>query len=139
MSRYPPLLLLTAALVYGVQPATSHSAAVATATSQQVQATEWRGLRIPHYPGATNVEISTDDDEYELEFRSSDSLQQVFEFYRDFLVQQGFEVRRSGPRDRGRALQAVLTRGQGGRDSSVELDVHRSSSGRFEVEIEFDD
>lgn len=137
MSRYTLLALLIAALVFRA-PVALGPTAVASATIPQAQAAEWRGLRIPQYPGATNLEISTDDDEYELEFRSADSLQQVFDFYRDDLVQQGFQVRRTNTHDRGRTLQAVLTRGQGGPDDSVELDVHRSD-GRYEVEIEFDD
>lgn len=138
MSRLLLLVSLITALAYGTAPPTGGARAVASATVPQGQGAEWHGLRVPSYPGATNLSISSDDDEYELEFRSTDSLPQVFDYYLNVLVQQGFEVRERETRDRGQTLEATLTRGQGGPNDSIELDVKRSD-GRYEVEIEFDD
>ncbi len=134
MGRYTLLaVLLATSSVYAAAETTSHPV---TATSEQPGA--WRGLRVPDYPGATGLSVSTDDDEYELYFRSGDSLQQVFNYYRDFLERQGFRLRNSDTKDGGQTLEANLMREQGGPNDSIELDA-KLRDGRYKVEIEFDD
>jgi len=72
-----------------------------------------------------------------LYFQSSDSLQQIFNYYRDFLVRQGFKVASSKAEDGGTDLKANLTRGAG-KANNIELDV-KLKNGQCKVEIEFDD
>lgn len=132
--------LLTAALVTGLslaaaQGTTSPSTTTPGTASTGASQGAWRGLNVPAYPGATNLSVSSDDDEYELYFQSRDSLQQVFNFYRDFLVRQGFRVASSESKDGGTDLKANLTRGQGAANN-IELDV-KLKNGQYKVEIEF--
>jgi hypothetical protein len=96
----------------------------------------WRGLNVPSYPNASDYNVETDEDEYEIRFRSQDDVQAVFDFYRDYLQQQGFQVADSRPTSHG--FKADLTRGQGGPDDSIELDA-KLKHGRYKVEIEFDE
>lgn len=96
----------------------------------------WRGLDVPQYAGASDVSTEIDSDEYELYFHTADDTQKVFDFYRDALERQGFEVVSSKTKKRG--YKAHLRRGQGGPEDTIELDV-KKKHGRVKVEIEFDD
>lgn len=96
----------------------------------------WRGLSVPRYHNATDFDVKTDDDEYEIYFRSQDGVQAVFDFYRSFLERQGFRVTDSRTKSRG--LKADMVRGQGGPADTVELDA-KLKQGRYKVEIEFDE
>lgn len=103
-------------------------------TSQAQEA--WRGLNIPRYAGASDFDVKTDRDEYDLRFRSQDNVEAVFNFYRDYLQQQGFRVTDSRPTSHG--FKADMVRGQGGPSDTIELDV-KFTRGRYKVEIEFDE
>lgn len=134
------LLCVAVLLVTGSAYAADRVAMPSTPVASGIQAAQqavWRGLQIPDYPGATGVTVSKDDDEYELSFQSSDSLERVFAYYRDLLVRQGFQVRNTETDDRDER-KADLRRGQGGSDDSIELEVELRN-GRYRVEIEFDD
>ena len=100
------------------------------------QSQSWRGLNVPAYPNATEIRASTDDDEYEAYFQTPDDVATVFGFYRDYLKQQGFKSIRSADTKDG--MKAELTRGQGGPNDWIELDV-KARNRRYKVEIEFDD
>lgn len=101
----------------------------------QVQA-PWRGLNVPRYANGTGFQIETDEDEYEIYFRSHDDVRAIFEFYRGYLQQQGFRVTRSQNKEHG--FKVDMVRGRGGPNDTVELDV-KSKDGRIKVEIEFDE
>ena len=96
----------------------------------------WRGLNVPKYSNATDYSIETDNDEYDIRFRSQDNVQAVFDFYRNYLQQQGFRVTDSKPTSHG--FKADMVRGQGGPSNTVELDA-KLKHGRYKVEIEFDE
>ena len=96
----------------------------------------WRGLNVPKYSNATDYSIETDKDEYDIRFRSQDNVQAVFDFYRNYLQQQGFRVTDSKPTSHG--FKADMVRGQGGPSNTVELDA-KLKHGRYKVEIEFDE
>lgn len=130
--------LITAMLFTGLSYAAAQGTTTApTTTATPNQPSTWQGLKIPNYPGATNLSVSSDDDEYELYFQSSDDLQKVFNYYRDFLIKQGFKVDNSKSKDGGTDLKANLTRGKGAANN-VELDV-KLKNGQYKVEIEFDE
>lgn len=132
------LFLLSAVLLTGSSVAAAQSTASAPATSVTTKPpSAWRGLTVPNYPEATHLSVSSDDDEYELYFQSSDNLQKVFNFYRDFLVKQGFKVVSSKAEDGGTDLKADLSRGAG-KANNIELDV-KLKNGQYKVEIEFDE
>ena len=96
----------------------------------------WRSLNVPSYPNATDHNVETDGDEYDLRFRSQDNVQAVFDFYRNYLQQQGFRVTDTKPTSHG--FKADLVRGQGGPNDTIELDA-KLKHGRYKVEIEFDE
>lgn len=96
----------------------------------------WRGLNVPRYSNATDYAVETDRDEYDIRFRSQDNAQAVFDFYRNYLQQQGFRVTDSRPTSNG--FKADMVRGQGGPNDTIELDA-KLKRGWHEVEIEFDD
>ncbi len=96
----------------------------------------WRGLNLPKYPNAADYNVKTDEDEYDIYFHSQDNVQAVFDFYRDYLQQQGFRVTQSKPTKHG--FKADMVRGQGGPNDTVELDA-QPKHGRYKVEIEFDE
>ena len=96
----------------------------------------WRGLNVPKYSNATDYNVETDKDEYDIRFRSQDKVQAVFDFYRDYLQQQGFRVTDSKPTSHG--FKADLVRGQGGPNDTIELDT-KLKHGMYKVEIEFDE
>ena len=96
----------------------------------------WRSLNVPKYSNATDYNIETDKDEYDIRFRSQDNVQAVFDFYRNYLQQQGFRVTDSKPTSHG--FKADLVRGQGGPNDTIELDA-KLKHGRYKVEIEFDE
>lgn len=93
----------------------------------------WRGLDVPRYPNGTDFRISTDEDEYKIYFQSQDDVRAVFDYYRDDLEKQGFQVTRTKPQEHG--FKADMVREQGGSRHSVELDAKRDH-GRYKVEIE---
>lgn len=96
----------------------------------------WHGLNVPRFANITDYTESKDSDEYEMYFRSAQNTKAVFDFYRDYLVNQGFQVTNSKTKKAG--FKADLMRGKGGPDDTVELDV-KLENGRYKVEIEFDD
>ena len=96
----------------------------------------WRGLNVPKYSNATDFAVETDKDEYDIRFRSQDNVQAVFDFYRNYLQQQGFRVTDSKTTSHG--FKADMVRGQGGPNNTVELDA-KLKHGRYKVEIEFDE
>lgn len=96
----------------------------------------WRGLNVPKYSNATDLAVETDKDEYDVRFRSQDNVQAVFDFYRNYLQQQGFRVTDSKPTSHG--FKADMVRGQGGPNDTIELDA-KLKHGWHKVEIEFDD
>ena len=96
----------------------------------------WRGLNVPKYSNVTDYNVETDKDEYDIRFRSQDKVQAVFDFYRDYLQQQGFRVTDSKPTSHG--FKADLVRGQGGPNNTIELDA-KLKHGMYKVEIEFDE
>lgn len=96
----------------------------------------WRGLNVPKYSNATGYDVKTDEDEYDIRFHSQDNAQAVFDFYRNFLQQQGFRVTDSKPTSHG--FKADLVRGQGSPSDTVELDA-KLKHGWHKVEIEFDE
>ena len=96
----------------------------------------WRGLDVPRYSNATDFAVETDKDEYDIRFRSQDNVQAVFDFYRNYLQQQGFRVTDSKTTSHG--FKADMVRGQGGPNNTVELDA-KLKHGRYKVEIEFDE
>lgn len=96
----------------------------------------WRGLNVPKYSNVADYNVETDKDEYDIRFRSQDKVQAVFDFYRDYLQQQGFRVTDSKPTSHG--FKADLVRGQGGPNDTIELDV-KLKHGWHKVEIEFDE
>lgn len=85
---------------------------------------------------ATNPTGNTTPDEYDIYFHSADDMNKVFNFYRDYLTQQGFKVSKS--EDKKHGFKANLARGQGGPDDTIELDV-KMKHGRHKVEIKFDE
>ena len=131
------LVLTTALLSTGLFFAAAQGTPTAPTTTTPGQPETWQGLKVPNYPGATNLSVSSDEDEYELYFQSSDNLQKVFNYYRDFLIKQGFKVDNSKAKDGGTDLKANLTRGKGAANN-VELDV-KLKNGQYKVEIEFDE
>lgn len=96
----------------------------------------WRGLDVPRYANGIEFEIEADEDEYEICFRSRDKVRAIFDFYRDYLQQQGFRVARSQIKEHG--FKVDMVRGQGSPNDTIELDAKRRD-GRYEVEIEFDE
>lgn len=96
----------------------------------------WRGMNVPRYSGATDYSVETDGDEYDARFRSQDDPRAVFDFYRDYIQQQGFRVTDS--RSTSHGFKADMVRGQGGPNDTIELDV-KLKHGRHKVEIEFDE
>ena len=96
----------------------------------------WRGLNVPKYSNATDYNVKTDEDEYNIRFRSQDNAQAVFDFYRSFLQQQGFRITDTKPTSHG--FKADLVRGQGGPNDMVELDA-KLKHGWHKVEIEFNE
>lgn len=96
----------------------------------------WRGLTVPKYPDATNYRIKTDSDEYDIYFSSQDNVKTVFEFYVNYLRQQGFSITESRPTKYGH--KARLARGRGGPNDTIELDA-KPKHGHYKVEIEFDE
>ena len=96
----------------------------------------WRNLSVPKYSNATDYSVETDKDEYDIRFRSQDNVQAIFDFYRNYLQQQGFRVTDSKPTSHG--FKADLVRGQGGPNDTIELDA-KLKHGRYKVEIEFDE
>lgn len=136
--RMKNLVLLTSILLAGLPYAAAQGTTPAPTTSATpAQPSAWQGLTVPNYPGATQLVVSSDDDEYELYFQSSDGLQKVFNYYRDFLVKQGFKVENSKAEDGGTDLKANLSKGTG-KANNIELDV-KLKNGQYKVEIEFDD
>lgn len=111
-------------------------AALAASRLAHAQQQAWRGLNVPMYPNATDHKVAADHDEYEIRFRSSDNVQAVFDFYRDYLQRQGFRVTDSRPTSHG--FKADMVRGSGGPSDTVELDA-KQKHGRYKVEIEFDE
>lgn len=91
---------------------------------------------MPRYASATDCSVKTDKDEYGIHFRSQDNVQAVFDFYRNYLQQQGFRVTDSRPTSHG--FKADLVRGQGGPNDTIELDA-KLKHGWHKVEIEFDE
>jgi hypothetical protein len=112
------------------------SLAVLTSASVSWAQDTWRGLSVPRYPRATDYHVKTDRDEYDIYFRSRDTVESVFNFYRDSLERQGFRIMSSRPTSHG--LEAHLVRGAGGPDNIIELNA-KLEHGWYEVEIEFDD
>lgn len=112
------------------------SVAVALMPSGAQAQEAWRGLTIPNYSNATELTVSQDEDEYEISFKSEDEPKQIFDFYVDYLQQQGFKVTKTKTKKDG--YKADMQRDGGGRNNMVELDV-KNRHGRHEVEIEFDD
>lgn len=96
----------------------------------------WRGLQVPAFPGAAELQVDSDTDEYELYFLSADQPRAVFDFYRAYLEQQGFRMVKEEAKQHGH--KANFVRGQGGAGNAVELDA-KLKGGRHKVEIEFDD
>ena len=96
----------------------------------------WRGLNVPKYANAADYNVKTDGDEYDIRFRSQDNPQAVFDFYRNYLQQQGFRITDSKPTSHG--FKADLVRGQGGPSDTIELDA-KLKHGWHKVEIEFDE
>lgn len=94
----------------------------------------WRDLTVPKYSNAADYTVKTD--EYDIRFRSQDNPQAVFDFYRNYLQQQGFRVTDSKPTSHGFA--ADLVRGQGGPNDTIEPDA-KIRHGWHKVEIEFDE
>lgn len=121
-------VLLTALLASPFAVLASSSAALAQEA--------WRGLNVPKYSNATEYNVKTDEDEYDMRFRSQDNAQAVFDFYRNYLQQQGFRVTDSKPTSHG--FKADLVRGQGGPNDTIELDA-KLKHGWYKVEIEFDE
>ena len=116
--------------------ATAGLLCLGSAGSALAQQQAWRGFDVPAYPSATHSATGQDLDDYEIRFQSQDDPKAVYDFYKNYLVQQGFTVVNEKTKRHG--FKADLTRGQGGPDDRIELDVKRKD-GRFEVEIEFDD
>lgn len=131
------IVLLTAILLTGLSYVAAQGTTAPATSATSTQPSAWQGLTVPNYPGATRLSVSSDDDEYELYFQSSDSLQKVFNYYRDFLIKQGFRVASSKSEDGGTDLKANLTKGAG-KANNIELDV-KLKNGQYKVEIEFDD
>lgn len=104
--------------------------------SAVAQQQAWRGFDVPAYPSATNATTGQDADDYEIRFQSQDDPKVVYDFYKNYLQRQGFSV--VAERNKRNGFKADMTRGQGGPDDRIELDVKRKD-GRYEVEIEFDD
>ena len=96
----------------------------------------WQGLNVPKYSRATGCAAKADDDEYDITFRSLDNVRIVFDFYRDYLEQQGSRVTDGRPTSRG--FKANLVRGQGGPNDTIGLDATPKHGG-YKVEIEFDE
>ena len=125
------------AAVRGVLLAALASPFAVLASSSAARAQEaWRDLNVPKYASATDHSVKTDKDEYDIHFRSRDNVQAVFDFYRNYLQQQGFRVTDSRPTSHG--FKADLVRGQGGPNDTVELDA-KLKHGWHKVEIEFDE
>ena len=110
--------------------------AVLASSSEALAQEAWRGLNMPKYSNATEYNVKTDEDEYDIRFRSQDNAQAVFDFYRNYLQQQGFRVTDSKPTSHG--FKADLVRGQGGPNDTIELDA-KLKHGSHKVEIEFDE
>ena len=112
--------------------------AVPASSSAALAQEAWRGLNVPKYSNATEYNVKTDEDEYDIRFRSQGNAQAVFDFYfyRNYLQQQGFRVTDSNPTSHG--FKADLARGQGGPNDTIELDA-KLKHGWYKVEIEFDE
>ena len=62
------LVLTTALLFTGLFFAAAQGTPTAPTTATPSQPETWQGLKVPNYPGATNLSVSSDEDEYELYF-----------------------------------------------------------------------
>ena len=127
---------LIAGIGKGVLAASLAALAVSASPGAVLAQQAWRGLTVPSYPNAADHNVETDGDEYDIRFRSQDNVQAVFDFYRNYLQQQGFRVTDSKPTSHG--FKADLVRGQGGPNDTIELDA-KLKHGRYKVEIEFDE
>ncbi|MFC6591019.1 hypothetical protein ACFP81_02555 [Deinococcus lacus] len=101
------------------------------------QTTAFHGLNVPTYPGAQNVRIETDSDEYDLYFKRNNELRKVYDYYVQYLSSQGFSVVSTKAKANGMGYKANLSRGAGP-SNNVELDV-KVKHGENKVEIEFDE
>ncbi|WP_261663596.1 hypothetical protein [Deinococcus sp. Marseille-Q6407] len=99
--------------------------------------TAFHGLNVPTYPGAQNVKIETDSDEYELYFKRNNELRRVYDYYVNYFKGQGFTVTSTKFKSSGLGYKANLSRGTGPQNN-IELDV-KVKHGMNKVEIEFDE
>ena len=127
-----------AALSRGAAPLSAQAQIPAQPAAQTQAPQTWNRINVPPYPASQPDKLKVDQDEYKLYLRTSDGPQQVFDFYRAQLEQQGFRVTSS--KDKKHGQKAYLQRGAGSApEDRVELDVKRKAGGVIKVEIEIDE
>lgn len=93
-------------------------------------------LKIPAYPGSQIVDIDGDDDDTKVTFTSRDSLEQVNAYFHREIVARGYTRTKYEIKNSASRIEAEYKKS--GQELDYKLD-KQGNSGRFMLELEFDD
>ena len=88
---------------------------------------------LPAYPGALDIRIDRDGDDTEVRFRSTDSLESVFDFFDRELTEDGWQ-RTELDRDDDRIEARYVRDGR-----RVKVEVEREDTNLYVLEVDLDD
>jgi hypothetical protein len=131
------LIVVTALFVMNscvavVQPVVSSRPVTTTAPSVTID----KRLKIPAYPNSQIVDIDGDDDDTKVTFASRDNLEQVNAYFHREIVARGYARNKYEIKNSASRIEAEYKKG--GQKIEYKLD-QLGSSGRFRLELEFDD
>jgi hypothetical protein len=116
-----------------VQPvATSRPVTSSTAPSVTID----KRLRIPAYPNSQIVDIDGDDDDTKVTFTSRDNLEQVNAYFHREIVARGYSRTKYEIKNSATKIEAEYRKDR--QKLEYKLD-QQGNSGRFRLELEFDD